>query len=168
MPDRATLERDLRWLGAETAWPDAPDLAPAVIGRLAAEAPGPDRFMRVRALRPLALALLALLLLAGTVMAASPSARNAVLDLFGLEGATVERRERLPERLHRDAGPVPGERVTLAQARRAVDFPCWCRRRLDPDRTLLRRDVPGGEVELIFHSPPRLRLTPGRLARGRS
>ena len=46
--------------------------------------------------RALVLALVALLVLAGTVLAAAPGVRDALLEFFGLQGATVERRSDLP------------------------------------------------------------------------
>ena len=47
--------------------------------------------------RSFAIAIAALLLLAGGVFAAVPGVRDAVLEFFGLQGATVERRAKLPE-----------------------------------------------------------------------
>ena len=46
--------------------------------------------------KTLALALVALLVLAGAAFAALPGVRDAVLEFFGLQGATVERRATLP------------------------------------------------------------------------
>ena len=69
--------------------------------------------------RSLAIALAGLLVLAGGVVAAVPDVRDAVLEFFGLQGATVERREELP--------PVPeprplglGDRTTLVRRARCA------------------------------------------------
>src|SRR5215218_10294639 len=110
----AELERMLRRLEAELDWPETPDLASTVSARLRAAAPAAPpgkpapptpRRPLARALRrplaiglrgSLALAAILTLVLAGAVMAAVPGVRHAVLDLFGLRGATVERRQTLP------------------------------------------------------------------------
>jgi hypothetical protein len=138
------LERQLTQLGRELDWPAAPDLASSTVARLRAEgaAPAPadgaagpasadagPRGARVRPARrrflppaglrrSLALAVLALLLLAGGVFAAVPSVRDSVLDFFGLRGATVERREQLPQK-PRPRPPVPGGRLSLEYKARA-------------------------------------------------
>ena len=64
---------------------------------------------------------MALLLLAGAAFAALPGVRDAVLDFFGLQGATIERRATLP--------PAPperpldlGARTTLARAADELGF----------------------------------------------
>lgn len=110
------LERQLTQLGRELDWPDTPDLAAVVTARLPVAArprralPRPSGFRR-----SLAIALAGLLVLAGGVFAAVPSVRDSVLEFFGLQGATIERRVELP--------PVPdlqqlalGDRTTLAAA----------------------------------------------------
>jgi hypothetical protein len=103
------LEHDLRALGRELAWPPTPEL------RLELE-PGRSR---LRA-RPLALAFAILLAALAGVLALSPGARSAFLEIFRLEGATVERVETLPD--------VPaqrvdfGERVSREEAERRVGF----------------------------------------------
>lgn len=168
MPERTSLERELRLLGEATAWPEPPDLAASVAERLRGEAEaggGPavlqtrvPRGLRLRVnLRAVALAALALLVLAGTVMAASPAIRDSVLDLIGLSGATVDRRERLPDRLRQDGRPFLGDRVSLPEARRAVRFQVLAPRALGPpDRVYLRRDIAGGELTLVFRARPGL------------
>lgn len=91
MPDR--LEQRLAALAAEIEFPPTPELAPAVAERIRRAAPRRRRMRPAR--RSLALALLALALLAAGA-AAVPAVRDAVGDLLGLDGATVERVPRLP------------------------------------------------------------------------
>jgi hypothetical protein len=149
------LERDLSRLGAELRFPDSPPLATAVTERLAAE-PGPGRPRALLLPRALAIALAALLVVAGGVVAAVPGARDAVLDILGLRGATVERREALPP-LPAAAGLDLGRRVPLAEARRSVDFRLLVPAGLGrPDAAYLRSGVPGGEAALIYRARPGL------------
>ena len=116
------LERMLSRLGEELDWPR--DAGPGGArdgagcdepGPRAAPRASPACSRRAGLRRSLALAAVALLLLAGTVFAAVPGVRDAVLDFLGLQGATVERRETLPT-------PPPerpldlGTRTTLADA----------------------------------------------------
>ena len=76
-------------------WPPTPDLTPSLRERLAPAPPVRRRPVIFR--RSFAIAIAALLLLAGGVFAAVPGVRDAVLEFFGLQGATVERRAKLPE-----------------------------------------------------------------------
>jgi hypothetical protein len=150
------LERALTQLGRELEYPDTPALAARVRARL--EAPPRRRGLPPVAglRRALALALIALLVLAGGVLAAVPPVRDAVFEFFGLQGATVERRERLP------AVPAPrplelGERVTLAEAARVLAFrPLVPADPGAPDRVYVRRDIPGGELSLAYRPRPGL------------
>lgn len=104
------LERSLRELGAEVAWPATPQL----------ELEPARRGARLPSLRPLALGLAILLAALAGVLALSPGARSAFLEIFRLEGATVERVESLPD------VPVQriefGERVSREEAERRVGF----------------------------------------------
>jgi hypothetical protein len=150
------LERDLARLGAELRFPDTPPLVAAVTGHLAAEPARPRP--RIVLPRAVAIALAALLLLAGGVVAAVPGARNAVLDLLGLRGATVERRPVLPPPAR--ATPDLGRRTPLAELRRSVDFRLLVPAALGPpDAAYLRRDAPGGEAVLAYGRGPRLLIS---------
>ncbi len=171
------LERQLTQLGRELDWPATPELAPAVTARVRRDVPdagpatgprargrdlpgaGPvaaPRSARRRLLPPagfrrsLALALVALLVLAGGVFAAVPSVRDAVLEFFGLQGATVERREQLPP----PPPPRPlqlGERTTLDAARRSLAFdPLVPSAAGEPDAVFVNDRVPGGSVALTY------------------
>jgi hypothetical protein len=171
------LERHLTQLGHDLDWPPTPDIATAIHERLAAAAgdaaPRTDHgafsaWRRRFALPPaglrrsFVLAMLALLVLAGGVFAAVPSVRDAVLEFFGLQGATVERRERLP-RLPEVRPLVLGERSTLEEARESLGFdplvPAAAGR---PDGVFVSRGVPGGELSLAYRPRdglPRTRST---------
>jgi hypothetical protein len=110
------LERSLRELGGEIAWPATPrfelELEPV---RRRAALP-----LRPLALRPLVVGFAILIAALAGVLALSPGARSAFLEIFRLKGATVERVETLPD------VPVQridfGERVGRAEAERRVGF----------------------------------------------
>jgi hypothetical protein len=152
------LERALTQLGRELDYPQTPALAPRVRARLEQPAPRRRRSLLPAAgfRRALALALVGLLVLAGGVFAAVPSVRDAVLEFFGLQGATVERREQLP--------PAPelrplrlGQRTTLEQAAVVLGFtPLVPADPGRPDGVYVRRDIPGGELALAYGPRPGL------------
>ncbi|MEA2363940.1 MAG: hypothetical protein QOD71_3085 [Thermoleophilaceae bacterium] len=160
------LERRLTRLGEEVDWPRTPDLTVSVMVRL----DEPARRQRLAGLLPpaglrrsLALAVVALLVLAGTVFAAAPGVRDAVLDFFGLQGATVERRETLP-------APPPqrpldlGTRTTLESAAARLGFAAQVPAALGkPDAVYVRRGLPGGELSLAYR--PRAGLPRARSTR---
>jgi len=163
------LERLLTQLGRELDYPPTPDLATAVRSRLRGVEPEPAKPTRPRLVpalglrRALVLALVALLLLAGTVFAASPGVRDAVLEFFGLQGATVERVETLPtppagQRLDL------GRRTTLEQAPDRLAFEPLVPTELgDPDSVYVREPPSGGELSLAYRPRPglpRARTTP--------
>jgi hypothetical protein len=149
------LERMLAQLGAELDWPATPDLAPRVLGRLEDAPPQRSRAFPI-ARRSLALAFAVLLLLAGGAFAAIPGVRHAVLDFFGLRGATVERRTTLP--------PAPplrplelGTRTTLAAAPDRLAFtPLVPSDPGAPGAVYVRRSAPGGELSLTYAPRPGL------------
>jgi hypothetical protein len=141
------LERRLSQLGRELDWPETPELGPAVRRRLAS----PARRRRPLIMRrSLAIALASLLVLAGGVFAAVPSVRDSVLEFFGLQGATVERREELP--------PAPelrplqlGQRTTLERARAELGFEPLVPRAVGaPEHVFVNAQVPGGELALAY------------------
>lgn len=104
------LERRLQELGGEIAYPATPrfDL-------------GFDRRpVRLLHLRPLALGLAILLAVLAGVLALSPGARSAFLEIFHLKGASVELVETLPQV---DVRPIDfGEQVSREEAERRVGF----------------------------------------------
>ena len=105
------LELRLRDLGGEIAYPATPRFDLGFDRRPA----------RAARLRPLVLGFAVLLAVLAGVLALSPGARSAFLEIFELKGATVERVEELPE-VEVNA-PDFGERVTRAEAERRVGFP---------------------------------------------
>ena len=111
------LETSLRALAADVAFPPTPSLVDAVAARLEPRRPQWSRF----AGRRLAVAVAIVLAAFAAVLVASPGARSAFLELFGIEGATVYRVERTPD-VSRFGPLVRGEAVSLAEARRSVDF----------------------------------------------
>ena len=150
------LEGMLRAVGRELDYPPTPDLTPAVVRRLE-KRKSPRRLLPPAGFRrALALALIALLVLAGAVVAAVPSARDAVLELFGLQGATVERRADLPD--PPDLRPLDlGRRVEPDQAARDLGFTPLTPAALGPpDAAYVRRGVPGGELSLVYRPRPGL------------
>jgi hypothetical protein len=138
------MEAMLREASAELAFPATPDLAGAVAQRLG-EPRRPELTLGTR--RPLARALLlaglTLLATAATVMGASSGARDAVLELFGLRGATVEEVPRLPKAP--PPGRAMGARVPLALARGQVGFEILTPA-AEPAFVRVSSRVPGGVV----------------------
>jgi hypothetical protein len=148
------LERELALLGREVRYPPTPELAQAVADRLGEGAVAPGRGGSPR--RVVVIAIAIVLLLAGVAAAAVPSARNAVLDLVGLRGTTVERVTTAP------TAPVVteldlGEPTSLAAARRSLAFRPLIPSRLgEPDTVFVRRPPPGAELSLIYGPRPGL------------
>ena len=142
------LELRLQELGGEIAYPATPRFDVA-FDRQPARAP---RW------RPLALAFVVLVAVLAGVLALSPGARSAFLEIFHIRGATVELVETLPD--------VPaqridfGERVSRKEAERRVGFEL-----LDlgeePDAIFVR---PDGLASVVYGHPahPRLVLSQAR------
>jgi hypothetical protein len=151
------LERMLGELGSELDWPRTPELGARVSARIAGPAGASKRAGRRPPLlrgarRSLAIALAVLLVLAAAAVAAVPGVRDAVLELFGLQGATVERVESLPT-------PPPerpldlGRRTSLAGARERLAFePLLPADPGAPDAVYVRTGVPGGELSLAYRA----------------
>jgi len=142
------LETRLTQLGRELDWPATPDLAHSVRERLTPPMRARSRPIIFR--RSVVIGLAALLLLAGGVLAAVPSVRDSVLDFFGLQGATVQRREELPPAP--PPGPLKlGQRSTLAAAPGSLRFePLVPEAAGPPDRVYVDRGVPGGLLSLAY------------------
>ena len=104
------LELRLSALRDELAWPETPRL----------EATFDRRPVRGPRVRRLALGFAILLAVLAGVLAFSPGARSAFLEIFHLKGATVELVETLPQV---DAQPIDfGEQVSREEAERRVGF----------------------------------------------
>ncbi len=150
------LDAVLREVARELAVPPAPRFAEPVLARIESR-----RRARSRRLRLLALAAAVFVLAAGTVLAAVPAARDAVLEVFRLGGGvTVERVEELP-RIPGVSTIRPGRRVTLAEAARLVPFDVVVPRALGPpDAVYVSNVVMGGEVNLVYRPRPGLPAAP--------
>jgi hypothetical protein len=138
------LELRLTALRDEVAWPETPAF------ELSLET-GRARRLPVRSL-VLGFAIL-LAVLAG-VLAFSPGARSAFLEIFHLKGATVERVERLPEV---EVQTVDfGEKVSRDEAERRVGFEL-----VDvgePDSVFVREGRGGRMASLVYGSVEKPRL----------
>ena len=150
------LEQRLRALGDEIAFPATPEFALPY----AVQAPRRPRLVWVG----IALALVAVCL--GAVLAASPSARSGLRDLFGIGSVRVIRVADPPtatETLEKPARLVPfGRPVSLAAARRAVDFELLLPESINgkpPARIYLDRTIGGGLVSIVWCCSPRIVLT---------
>ncbi len=142
------LELRLQELSGEIAYPATPRFDLGFDRRPA----------RAAWLRPLALGFAILVVALAGVLALSPGARSAFLEIFRIEGATVERVESLPN------VPVQridfGERVDREEAERRAGFTL-----LDlgdePDSIFVR---PDGLASVIYGDPdePRLVLSQAR------
>ena len=136
------LERRLQELGGEIAYPATPRFDLGFERRTA----------RASRLRPLALGFAVLLAFLAGVLALSPGARSAFLEIFHIRGATVERVETLPD--VRAQRIDFGERVSPEEAERRVGFEL-----LDlgdePDAIFVR---PDGLASVVYGDPSRPRL----------
>ena len=139
------LELELRELRVE--WPETPDLAGAVAGRLTE--PAPRRWWLGRPGWQLAVAATALVI---AVVMAVPPARSAVLDLLGFGSVRIVRSEPEPSRFA--SGLQLGRPVTLEQARRR--FPVLVPEAVgEPDAVYLTEGPPV-RVDLVYRARPDL------------
>jgi hypothetical protein len=140
------LELRLTSLRGEIDWPETPSF------ELELEPPQSRRPL----LRPLAIGVAVLLAVLGAVLALSPGARSAFLELFRLKGATVELVETLPPTDVQ--APDYGERVSRAEAERRVGFEL--RDLGEPDAIFVRGDT---MASLVYGSVDRPRLVLSQL-----
>jgi len=156
----AELERQLRQLGAEVEYPPTPQLAQSVAEHLAdegAESRRPRLSWQPLSTRAALLAVALVLVLAGSVVAAVPAARNALLDLVGLRGATVERVPALPDDVEARLGIGLGRPTTLESAQSSLAFQPLLPAQLgEPNGVFLNHDPPGGELSLVYTTRPGL------------
>jgi hypothetical protein len=166
------LELALREL--EPPWPPTPDIATAVRARLAepeprgrrrTRIPAPGQRLRFAPPRAAWIAALLVLLAVAAVLAASPSARSAVLRFFGLEGVEVRHAPpaATPPPVRHGAALRLGTPVTLAQARRQAGFAVPVPRSLPPpDAVYIAAGAPATRVSLVYRPQagvPRSRAT---------
>lgn len=142
------LEQRLQELGGELAYPATPRFDLGFERRPA----------RTSRLRPLALGFAVLVVALAGVLALSPAARSAFLEIFRIRGATVERVETLPDVQAQRLDF--GERVSREEAERRAGFPL-----LDlgdePDGFFVR---PDGLTSAVYgdRARPRLVLSQAR------
>ena len=137
------LELELRELRVD--WPETPDIAGAVAGRLAA-APVPARRPWWRLDRPAWQVAVAAAAVIVAVVMAVPPARSAVLDLLGFGSVRIVREEPRPSRF--GSGLGLGRAVTLEQARRR--FPVLVPAAVgDPDAVYVS-EQPAVRVDLVY------------------
>lgn len=136
------LDRDLRLLAGEIAFPETPDVAGSVRGRLPTRGPSPwpRRLVLVAALAGIAV-------IAG--LAVSP-ARTAILRFFGIGAVRVEYVERLP-------AVAPGAPLALGARIDADEAPVSVLRSdlLGPPDGIYAR---GNVVTLLWGSPESVRV----------
>jgi hypothetical protein len=151
------LERKLDAVGRRIDYPPTPDLARSVGERLQVGR------RRRPWLRPALAVAAAVVASVAALLAVSPGARSAVLDLLEVAGVSIERVPELPEVEVRTA-PYYGERTTLANARFDASYPVLLPRLGDlerPDRVYTSAYPPGGAVVLLYGTlqQPRLVIT---------
>jgi hypothetical protein len=145
------LDRALEQLRHEVDFPPTPPVAARVAARITAR----RRRRRTALLLAPALPVLA----AGIVAAASPAARDAFADLFGIRGASVRRVPTLPQLERR---PLPlGQRVSIAEAERLAGFRVLIPRQLgQPDAVYYSSFPAQGQVNLVYRARPALPSVP--------
>jgi hypothetical protein len=146
-----SLERELTGLASSIEWPEAPDVAAAVAGRIAEPPPRPRRRQR-----RLALALVVLLAALLAVLAVPP-ARTAILDWLGIGGARIVRVDELPALEPTPGLEILGDEMSLeaARSRAGFDFADPPRDEQAPDEI---RVAPGSRVSYVWHEGKRVRL----------
>src|SRR5690348_11541107 len=114
------IERELRGLGADLAYPPTPELAALVAAQLA---PRPGR-SRPPLRRTLAITAVLMIVAGGAAVAAVPSLRHAVLDWLGVRSVRIEHVPTVPRLPTGPAGRGLGlgHRTTLSAARSHVRF----------------------------------------------
>lgn len=135
------LEQQLARLGANISLPDPPDLTAAILA---------DPRMRpasrsVWTRRRVGVAVLATLI----VVAAIPGPRRAIASLLGLGGTEITFVDELPPAAAE--GMIPGERVSLSQARALVPFAILLPD-AEPDELFVDRSGPSQILTMVFGS----------------
>ena len=150
-PTNADIERALVALGASLEYPPTPSIAPAVIASLRTELrlrrrpPFPGLALWPRR-RVLLLAAALVLLLAGTALAARL--------VIGAVEIRVVPTPATPRPTYVATGPALGDRVTLAEAQRAVSFPVRLPPGLGPPTEVHLAEVPFGAPVVVLTWEP--------------
>jgi hypothetical protein len=151
----AVLEQALVDLGRHLAYPEAPDLGPAVAERIHGVRPlAPPRPVSPRVRRIAVVGAAVLTVLVGGALVASPALRAAFLRLFTLPGVRIEIQESPPP-----AGRSLdlGERVSLEAAREAAGFPVAIPKALGgPDEVYVDTPPADGLISLVWRAGPGL------------
>jgi hypothetical protein len=145
------LEQRLADLGDWVEFPSAPDVLPAVTGRIA-------RRQRQRIALLLVLVLVAV---AAAVVATSPDARSSILRWMGIRGVEIERVPALPPVASLTGTEAFGRPTTPAAAQEAVDFRLRAPKLAglgQPDRVYVDGSVPDGLVTFVWGPLGRPRL----------
>jgi hypothetical protein len=156
------LERMLRDLAPHYPYPATPNLAVAVRSRIVA-APTP-KVVRLPLWRDpwrLALAAALLLIALSAALLINPVTRDAIAHFFHVRGVVVSRQPSpLPSiSPTTSAGPYLGQRTTLEEAQKAVQFTIVVPPQLGaPDAVYLDTAIPGGEVALAYNPRPGIPL----------
>jgi hypothetical protein len=138
------LERSLAAAAPHYRFPPTPDLAGAAAARL------PQRRPRI-ARRPLLIAAMLLVAAACALVAASPGARSAVLDLLDrVPGIEIERASALPTAPYRQF-PEWGTQVSIERAKAIFGAPLLLPSDFgDPDRVYWAPFPPGDPITAIW------------------
>jgi hypothetical protein len=144
------LHRRLRDLSGHVAFPEPSDLTMRVTGELV-RSPAPRRGFFDNLYRPeLGYGLAVLLALAIGILTFSPSVREAVADFLGIRGISISRDEP-PRAALGEELEVPGERVTLEEARSRAGFDVAVPDGLgDPDETYFGTYLEHGVVTFVY------------------
>jgi hypothetical protein len=158
----ADLERALREIAPQVAFPPTPDLAGTIRARIAAE-PAPSRpassWSALLRPRRLAVAFLVLLLVAAAALALSPGLRTSVANRLGVHGIEIIFVEETPTPAATPVGTtlLLGETVTLAEAQTRAGYPIRIPAELGPpDEVYLRQLAAGPMVTLLYRPRPGL------------
>lgn len=143
------LERALVLLGEELAFPASPDVSERVLARLAEPPPRRRRRALVAALAVLAVAVGAAL--------AVPQARTAILELFRLRGATVERVDTLPPVPMRTAAALDLGREASSEELEAALVPAILG---EPDAAYVSNELYGTRLTLVYGPGARVPESP--------
>ena len=140
-----TLERELRDLAA--GLPDPPDLTSRVLVAMR------ERSARRRRRRVAIFAIAVFLLAPATALAFSPDLRDRVLETFGLRSVKVERVNHIPTVSPAARSLRLGSRVSLTQARSALQVRFHSPRALRAPDAIFEDDLQSGVDVTLLYEP---------------